>query len=251
MIRPEERAPFTFHLAELRDRLIVCLIAIGIGFAISYNYSQQLFEIMARPMTQAMPPGTTFVFTGAAEALFTYLKISLLAGVVLVSPVIIYEIWAFVAPGLYQHERRWIIPIVFFSTIFFLSGIIFGYYIVLPVGFKFFLSFATDIIRPLPSMREYFSFVFRFLLAFGLVFEMPIAIFFLSKMGVVDAKMLSTYRKYSILLIFIAAAILTPTPDVFSQLLMAGPMMVLYEVGIVVARVFGKKKVGAMESIPG
>lgn len=242
MIRSEERLPFTAHLEELRDRLIICLIAIGIGFSLSYYYSQRLFEILAMPLLQAMPPGTTFVFTGLVEAFFTYLKISLLAGIVLASPVIIYEVWAFIAPGLYEHERRWVIPIVFFSTIFFVLGVLFGYYVVFPVGFQYFLSFATDTIRPLPSMREYFSFVTRFLLAFGLVFELPIFIFFLAKLGIVDAKMLSAYRKYSILLIFIAAAILTPTPDAFSQLLMAGPMLVLYEVGVVVARVFGKRK---------
>lgn len=244
MIRSEERLPFTTHLAELRDRLIICLIAIGIGFSLSYYYSQRLFEILARPLVQAMPPGTTFIFTGLVEAFFTYLKISLVAGIVLASPVIIYEIWAFIAPGLYEQERRWVIPIVFFSTIFFALGVLFGYYVVFPVGFQYFLSFATDTIRPLPSMREYFSFVTRFLLAFGLVFELPVFIFFLAKLGIVDAKMLSAYRKYSILLIFIAAAILTPTPDAFSQLLMAGPMLVLYEVGVVVARVFGKRTAG-------
>ncbi|MBI5286461.1 MAG: twin-arginine translocase subunit TatC [Deltaproteobacteria bacterium] len=242
MIRPDERVPFTSHLVELRNRLIVCLVAIGIGFSISYYFYKDIFDLLARPLVQAMPPGSTLVYTGIVEAFFTYLKVSLLAGVILASPVIIYEIWAFITPGLYEHERPWIIPVVFFSTLFFASGVVFGYYVVFPVAFEYFLSFATDTIRPLPSMREYFSFVIRFLLAFGLVFELPVFIFFLARFGIVDAHMLSAYRKYSVLLIFIAAAILTPTPDIISQFLMAGPMLVLYEVGVIVARVFGKKK---------
>lgn len=243
LTKPEDKLSFTHHLAELRKRLIVCCIAIGIGFGISYYYSQELFTFLSRPLLDAMPQGSAFlVFTGIIEPFWTYLKIALIGGIFLASPVIFYQIWLFIAPGLYETEKKWVTPIVISATVLFIGGALFGYYVVFPVGFKYFLSFSTDALKPMLSMNEYFSFVSKFLLAFGAVFEMPILIFFLARIGIVDAKMLSKYRKYSILLIFIIAAILTPTPDVFSQFLMAAPMMVLYEVGVILARLFGKKR---------
>ena len=243
MIKSEEKLPFTHHLAELRKRLIVCFIAVGIGFGISYYFSLELFAFLSRPLFDAMPEASVFmVFTGVVEPFFTYLKISLLAGIFLASPVLIHQIWLFITPGLHEGEKKWVIPIVVSGFILFIGGAMFGYYLVIPIGFKYFLSFATDSLKPMLSMNEFFSFMMKFLLAFGVVFEMPLVIFFLARLGIVDAKMLSKYRKYSILLIFIAAAILTPTPDVFSQFLMAAPMMVLYEIGVILARLFGKKK---------
>lgn len=236
----DSKMPFTSHLVELRKRLIVSVVAVIIGFAASYTYSDELFRILARPL----PANTPFVFTRLIEPFFTYMKVSLLSGIILSSPVLIYQIWAFIAPGLHENERKWVWPIVISSVILFIGGILFCYFIVLPVGFPFFLSFATDTLHPMLSMDEYFSFITKFLLAFGIVFEIPLFILFLSLLGVVNAKMLSAYRKYAILAIFIVAAILTPTPDAFSQILMAGPMMLLYEVGIIVARVFGKKATG-------
>jgi sec-independent protein translocase protein TatC len=229
--------PFTSHLVELRKRLIVSVVSVIIGFAASYTYSDELFRILARPL----PANTPFVFTRLIEPFFTYMKVSLLSGIFLSSPVLIYQIWAFIAPGLHENERKWVWPIVISSVILFIGGTLFCYFIVLPAGFPFFLSFQTDTLHPMLSMDEYFSFITKFLLAFGIVFEIPLFILFLSLLGVVNAKMLSAYRKYAILAIFIIAAILTPTPDAFSQILMAGPMMVLYEIGIIVARVFGKK----------
>ncbi|MBI3398437.1 MAG: twin-arginine translocase subunit TatC [Deltaproteobacteria bacterium] len=238
-MQQDQKMPFTFHLVELRKRLIISIIAIAIGFGVSYNYSDELFKILAKPL----PPNTAFAFTRLIEPFFTYLKVSLLTGIFLASPVLLYEVWAFIAPGLHENEGRWVLPIVSSSIVLFIGGVLFGYFLVLPFGYTYFLSFATDTIHPMLSMDEYFSFTTKFLLAFGLVFEMPLFILFLSLLGIVDAKMLSTYRKYAILAIFIAAAILTPTPDAFSQILMAVPMMVLYEVGVIVARVFGKEKI--------
>lgn len=237
-MQQDDKMPFTFHLVELRKRLIRSVIAIIVGFGVSYNYSEELFKILAKPL----PPGTTFSFIRLIEPFFTYMKVSLLTGIFLASPVLIYEIWAFIAPGLHEKEKKWVWPIVFFSSVLFMGGVIFGYFLVLPFGYSYFLGFATDTIRPMLSMDEYFSFTTKFLLAFGLVFEMPLFILFLSLLGIVDAKMLSTYRKYAILAIFIIAAILTPTPDAFSQILMAAPMLVLYEVGIIMAKIFGKKR---------
>lgn len=236
-MQQEQKIPFTSHLEELRKRLMVSVTAVLLCSALAYAFSDKLFMILAKPL----PPNTNFAFIRLVEPFFTYLKVSLLTGIFLSSPVIIYQIWAFIAPGLHENERKWVWPIVISSVILFIGGVLFCYFIVLPVGFPFFLSFATDTIRPMLSMDEYFSFITKFLLAFGIVFEIPLFILFLSLLGIVDAKMLSAYRKYAILGIFIVAAILTPTPDAFSQLLMAGPMMLLYEVGIIVARIFGKK----------
>lgn len=238
-MQQEQKMPFTSHLVELRKRLIVSIIAVAIGFGISYNYSNELFTILAKPL----PPHTTFAFTRLIEPFFTYLKVSLLTGIFLSSPVLIYEVWAFIAPGLQENERKWVLPIVSSSVVLFIGGVLFGYFLVLPFGYTYFLSFSTDTIHPMLSMDEYFSFTTKFLLAFGIVFELPLFILFLARLGIVDAKMLSVYRKYAVLVIFIAAAILTPTPDAFSQILMAAPMMVLYEVGIIAARIFGKKRI--------
>jgi sec-independent protein translocase protein TatC len=238
-MQQDDKMPFTFHLVELRKRLIRSVIAIAVGFGVSYSYSEELFKILAKPL----PPGTTFSFIRLVEPFFTYMKVSLLTGIFLASPVLIYEIWAFIAPGLHAKEKKWVWPIVFSSSVLFMGGVIFGYFLVLPFGYSYFLSFSTDTIKPMLSMDEYFSFTTKFLLAFGIVFELPLFILFLAMLGVVDAKMLSKYRKYAILVIFITAAILTPTPDAFSQILMAAPMLVLYEVGIIMARIFGKKRI--------
>lgn len=243
MIKSDEKLSFTLHLVELRKRLIICVVAVGIGFIISYYFSQELFTFLTKPLLDAMPQGSTFLtFTGVVEPFFTYLKISLIGGIFLASPVIFYQVWLFIAPGLYESERKWAVPLIISATVLFTGGALFGYYVVFPVGFKYFLSFATDTLKPMLSMSEYFSFVAKFLLAFGTVFQMPLLIFFLARLGIVDVRMFSKYRKYAVLLIFIAAAILTPTPDVFSQILMAAPMIVLYEVGIILARLFGKKR---------
>ena len=169
------------------------------------------------------------------------MKVSFLAGVILGSPVIIYQFWVFVAPGLYQKERRYLVPIVLLSVVFFVGGALFCFFVVFPFGIKFFLSFATDVIQPLLSMKEYLSFASKMLLAFGLIFELPLVLIFLAKLGIVSVDFLRKNRKYAILLIFIVAAILTP-PDVVSQILMGIPLMILYEISIIGAMVFGKKK---------
>jgi len=237
-MQQEYKMPFTSHLAELRKTLIVSVIAVAIGFAVSYNYSKELFMLLAKPL----PPNTSFAFTRLIEPFFTYLKVSLLTGIFLASPVLIYEIWVFIAPGLHENERKWVWPIVFSSTALFIGGVLFGYFLVLPFGYSYFLSFSSDTIKPMLSMDEYFSFTTKFLLAFGLVFEMPLFILFLSLLGIVNAKMLSAYRKYAVIAIFIIAAVLTPTPDAFSQILMAAPMLVFYEAGIILARIFERKR---------
>jgi sec-independent protein translocase protein TatC len=237
----DDKIPFTEHLDELRKRLIVCFVAIGVGFLISYGFKEKLFEVLTRPLVSVMKSGDTLIFTGLPEAFFTYLKVSFLSGVGLATPVILYEFWMFVAPGLYAKERKVLIPVVLLSTLFFVGGALFGYFVVFPFGFKFFMSFATETIRPLPSMREYLSFASKLLLAFGLVFELPLVITFLARLGIVSVDFLKKNRKYAILVFFTVAAILTP-PDVVTQILMAIPLIALYEISIIGAKIFSKKE---------
>jgi sec-independent protein translocase protein TatC len=240
----DSKLPFTVHLEELRKRLITSFIAVGIGFIVSYGFKEYLFTILVHPLVKVMKPGDNLIFTGLPEAFFTYLKVAFLAGLMVSAPVIIYQFWMFVAPGLYDREKRLMLPIVFLSSIFFIGGALFGYFIVFPWGFKFFLGFATETIRPMPSMKEYLGFSAKLLLAFGLVFELPLVITFLARLGIVSVDFLKKNRKYALLLFFVGAALLTP-PDVVTQIMMALPLMVLYEISIIGARVFGKKKPAA------
>ena len=237
----DDKLPFTGHLDELRRRLIACFIAVAIGFAACYAFKERMFEILVAPLSSVMAEGDTLIFTGLPEAFFTYLKVALLGGIMLAAPVIFYEFWMFVSPGLYQKEKRLLVPVVFLSSLFFIGGALFGYFIVFPWGFKFFLGFASETIKPMPSMKEYLSFSSKMLLAFGLVFELPLVLTFLARLGVVSVDFLKKYRKYALLIFFTGAAILTP-PDVVTQIMMALPLMVLYEISIIGARIFGKKK---------
>ena len=240
MSEGEEKLPLTEHLEELRKRLIRCVIAVFLGFVIAYIFKEQLFDILTAPLINVMRPGDTLIFTGIPEAFFTYLKVSLLAGLFLAAPFLTYQFWMFVAPGLYQHEKKVMIPIIVVSTFFFVGGALFGYFVVFPVGFKFLLGFASETIQPFPSMREYLGFSSKLLFAFGVVFELPIVITFLARLGIVTVPFLRKNRKYAILLFFICAALLTP-PDVVTQSLLALPMIVLYEISILGAYAFGKK----------
>jgi len=237
----DEKQPFLSHLEELRERLIKCAISIGIGFVISYIFAKDLFKILVSPLTNNLPEGDGLIFTNLPEMFFAYLKTAFIAGILLASPVIFYQMWKFIAPGLYQNEKKYVIPFVIFSTLLFVGGGLFGYFIVFPFGFRFFLGYANEYITALPSVKEYFSFSSKLLLAFGVVFELPVVIYFLSKIGLVTVDFLRRNRKYAILLTFIAGSILTP-PDIVTQIMMAGPLILLYEIGIIIAMIAGKKK---------
>ncbi len=238
----EKRLPLTSHLQELRKRLIFSFIAIGIGFILCYAFSDSLFDILAKPLLKVMPKGGSLIFISVAEAFFTYMKVGFIGGIILASPVVLYQVWAFVTPGLYKHEKKYVVPFVFLGSFFFALGIFFGYFVALPVAFKFLLGYATDFIKPMPNMKEYLSFTMKFLLVFGLVFEFPVVLLILARIGVIDAKMLAKQRKYAILLIFVFAAVVTP-PDVISQVITALPLIGLYELSILLSRLFGKKSV--------
>jgi sec-independent protein translocase protein TatC len=163
----EKKLPLTSHLQELRKHFL-SFIAVGVGFALCYALADSLFNILAAPLLKMMPPGGSLIFTSVAEAFFTYMKVAFIAGLMLSSPFVLYQIWAFVAPGLYRNEKRYVIPFVLAGSCFFAFGILFGYYVAIPVGFKFLLGYATDVIKPMPSMKEYLSFSIKFLLALAL-----------------------------------------------------------------------------------
>lgn len=242
MSENEDKSPFTEHLGELRDRLVRAFIAVGIGFVCAYFFKEKLFEILTAPLVEAMSEAgnAKLIFTGLPEAFFTYLKVSLLTGIIAATPVLFYEFWMFVSPGLYRDEKKYLIPIVLLSICFFVMGSSFGYFIVFPYGFKFFLGFATDTIHAMPSMKEYLSFASKMLLAFGFVFELPLVLTFMAKMGLVSVDFLKKNRKYALLVFFVGAALITP-PDVVTQIMMALPLMILYEISIIGARIFGKR----------
>ena len=236
----DEKMPLTAHLDELRKRLIASFVAMGVGFAICYAFKERLFLFLARPLEERLPEGSTLQYISIPEAFLTYLKLSLFGGFVIAMPVIFYEIWRFVAPGLYEREKRYFVPFVLFSMIFFLGGASFCYFVVFPFVFQFFMSFSDDSLLAMPAIRQYLSFATRLLLAFGLVFEMPIFFFFLGRIGLVSYKGLARQRRLAVVLVFLGAALLTP-PDVVSQLMLAGPLMILFELSIQIVRITGKR----------
>lgn len=231
----DAKQPFMSHLEELRKRLIRSFLAVGVAFCGAFYFAKDLFNLLMRPLLKVLPKGQTLIFTGLTEMFFTYLKAAFVAGVLIASPVIFYQAWKFIAPGLYRNEKRYILPFVISSTILFVGGALFGYFIVFPYGFQFFLGYQTNLIRAMPSVKEYFSLATMLLLAFGIVYELPVVMFFLTKIGIVTVPFLKKNRKYAILISFIVGAILTP-PDPGTQCMMAIPLIALYEIGIIVAR---------------
>ncbi len=238
----DDKIPFTAHLDELRTRLIRCSIAVLIGTVVAYAFKEKLFDILTRPLIQALPPEGKIIYTGLPEAFFTYFKVAFITGLLAAAPVIIYQFWMFVAPGLYKKERLFLAPIILVSLLFFAGGALFGYFFVLPVGYKFFIGFTSDTIQAMPSMKEYLSLTSKMLLAFGFAFELPIVLTGMAALGVITPSFLKKNRKYAIVLAFIIGAVLTPSPDVVSQVMMAVPLMILYELSIIGARIFGRKK---------
>jgi len=236
----DEKQPLTTHLEELRKRLIVSCIAILVGFGISYFFKEQLFDFLTRPLVKMLPEGSSIQYIGIPEAFLTYLKICLFSGLLMAMPVILYEVWKFVTPGLYKQEKRYVIPFILFSTTFFFAGAAFCYFTVFPFVFHFFMGFSDESLRAMPAVKQYLSFITRLLIAFGLVFEMPVFFFFLGRLGLVTYKGLARQRRIALVLVFVAAALLTP-PDIVSQLMLAGPLLILFEVSIQVIRITGRK----------
>jgi sec-independent protein translocase protein TatC len=245
MASDDHTMPLTGHLEELRWRLIRSLLAVGIAFLPCYFFANVLFQFLTRPLHLAASEQLTLIGTGVVEAFFTKLKVSFIAALFLAIPVVLYQVWQFVAPGLYTHEKRYVWPFIGFGSLFFLLGAGFCYEVVLPVAYTFFLQeYQTIGVQAALRISEYLSFTSRMLLAFGVTFELPILAFFFSRVGLITHSTLLGFFRYAVLVIFILAAMLTPGPDVASQLLLAGPLLLLYGVSIGVAYVFGKEKKG-------
>ncbi|MCF8064872.1 MAG: twin-arginine translocase subunit TatC, partial [Desulfarculaceae bacterium] len=237
----DSRMPFLSHLEELRSCLVRSAIAVGVCFLGTYIFKEELYQGLARPLKAAMPPDAKLIYTAPAEASFTYLKIALLAAIVVACPVIFHQFWRFIAPGLYDHERKAVWPFVLVSSVLFIVGAVFCYMMVFPYAFQFFMSFATDDIVPMLSLKSYLSFSATLLFAFGVIFEMPLVLVFLGRIGVVSAKGLKKNRKYAILIMFVAGAMFTP-PDVVTQVMMAVPLIILYEISVWMVMATEKKK---------
>jgi sec-independent protein translocase protein TatC len=234
----DKRLPITEHLAELRTRIFRVLLAWVIGTALAWNFSEQIFRWLLEPAVAALGAERKLQAIAPTEIFFTYLKCAVLAGFIFALPVIFWQLWAFVAPGLYDSERNTILPFVSVSTLLFAGGAIFGYTQVFPLMFGFFTSFDSDFVVSAWTMREVFGLTTRMFLAFGVAFELPIFVLFLSLAGVVDARTLWRGTPYAVLGVFVLAAILTP-PDWVSQVLLAVPMVGLYLIGVGVAFLFG------------
>lgn len=240
-------APITEHLAELRTRIIRLLVAWIIGAVAAWSFAEEIFGLLLAPAVEALgPDGGTLQAIAPTEIFFTYLKCALLAGFVFALPVIFWQIWAFVAPGLYANEKKVVIPFVALSTLLFAGGAFFGYTVVFPIVFQFFTGFDSAFVVSAWTMREVFSFTTRLFIAFGIAFELPVAIFFLTLSGVVNARQLLSGTPYAVLGVFVMAAILTP-PDWISQVFLAVPMIILYLVGVGVSWIFGRQRDRARE----
>lgn len=237
----EAKLPLISHLEELKTRLIRSLIALGTGFFVCYALKDYLFTIITRPLIKVLPEGAHLIFISPPEAFITYIKIAFYFGLFISSPYIFLQVWKFVSPGLYDNEKKYIVPFFIFSSLLFLLGALFCYFFVLPLAFKFFLTFTSEFLKPMFAVKDYLSLSLKLIFLFGLSFELPVFIFFLAKVGIVDAPFLSRHRRYAILIIFIVAAILTP-PDVVSQIMMAVPLMGLYEISIYLAKYAKKEK---------
>jgi len=239
----DAKMPLTAHLEELRWRILKGLVAVTVAFIGAYNFADHLFRFLTRPLIADHPGPVELIGTGVTEAFFTKLKVSLIAAVFAASPVLFYQAWKFVAPGLYDQEKRYARPFVVAATFFFVLGAAFCYSIVFPVGYAFFLAeYETIGVAPAIRISEYLSFSARMLLAFGVTFELPVVTFFAARVGVVTHHTMIHYARYAVLVIFIIAAVLTPGPDVASQMLMAGPLLILYALSIGVAYLFAKPR---------
>ena len=243
---------FLEHLDELRKRLINIVYALIAGCVVAYIFIGKLFDFIMKPMYQMLPHDAVggagkLMYTAGSEPFMLYVKIGFLTGIFIASPLILWQIWKFIAPGLYSHEKKFAIPFVFMSTIFFVAGGLFAHYVAFPVTWLFFNSFSTDYMIFMPKVDEAFSLYTKMLLGFGVIFEMPTLVFFLARMGVVTAGFLLKYFKYAFLIIFIIAAVISPGTDMMSQIVMAVPMLGLYIVSIAIAFIFQKKRIPATD----
>jgi sec-independent protein translocase protein TatC len=237
----EAQETFLSHLIELRERLVRSLVAVGILFIPAFIYSAELYDLLAIPLVAALPQGSRMIATGVITPFLIPMKIAAMAAFLVALPYLLYEAWAFVAPGLYAHEKRLVLPLVVSSTLLFFAGMAFCYFIVFARVFTFIATFAPKSVSVAPDIEAYFNFVLGMFIAFGLAFEVPVVVVVLAMTGIISVEQLREFRGYVIVAIFIVAAIVTP-PDVVSQISLAVPMCLLYEVGIFFATFVEKRR---------
>ncbi len=237
----ETRLPLTEHLEELRNRVIRALGAVGIGAAVCYAWKEDLYGALLRPLLIQLPPDSHLIFTELTEAFLTYFKVALLGGFILASPIVSYQIWRFVSPGLYRKERRIVLVFSLWSTIAFLAGMTFAYFVAIPGIFSFLMSFGRSIIVPMPSMKDSLSLILRMLLIFGAMFELPLVLYLGGRAGILTPDLLRRGRKIAAVSVLLLAALLTP-PDAVSQLIVSVPLYVLYEAGIVLCALGARRR---------
>ena len=233
---------FLDHLDELRKRIVWAVVAVFVGVIISFFFINDIFDFIMKPLQAMLPPGGTLVYTDPAEAFMLNIKIALIAGLIIASPAVFAQLWLFIAPGLYSHEKKWAIPFIVMSSLGFVGGAAFSHYVVFPLTWRFFASFTSDILTFMPRVEPAFSVYLRMVLAFGVVFQMPTLVLFLARMGMLTARFMIKNFKYAVLLIIIISAVITPDGGGVSLVAMSGPLVVLYVFSIGLAWMFGKKK---------
>jgi sec-independent protein translocase protein TatC len=256
MAEEELRMSFWSHLTELRKRIVYTAIAVGVGFAVCFTYSEDILAVLLLPMNASMTfqasfpffhfePHTTtqeLYFTTLTEPFMSHLKIGFVSGLMLVIPVVLLQIWKFISPGLMPRERKYAGQFVFFSTLFFAVGVLFCFFVLLPMAIPFLVTYKTEHLKPIIKLGDYIDFTLKFMLGSGAVFELPLIMMILGRMGIINVDSLTKFRKYAFLIAFVLGGLLTPTPDAFNMTLMSLPIYVLYEVGILGVRFFGKKR---------
>ena len=242
MPRPNpDKMSFLEHLEELRIRLVHSAVALTLAFALCWNWHEELFHFLTGPLRKGFPD-IKFIFTGPSEAFVLYMKMAFFVGIFVAAPYILWQVWAFIAPGLYAHEKGYVYPFIFFGTLLFVGGGLFGHYILFPVTFSFLGGYGGQDMTFMPKVDEYFTVYSWFLLGLGLVFQIPIVVFVLSRIGIVTPGFLLRQFKFAVLGAFIISAVITPTADIVNQTLLAVPMMGLYLLGVLIAFLFGRKR---------
>jgi sec-independent protein translocase protein TatC len=242
MARPHpDKMSFLEHLEELRGRLVRSIIGLCVGALVCWTWHLEIFHFLTQPLRR-VSPDVKFIYTGPSEGFLLYMKMSFFVGIFLAAPYVLYQAWAFIAPGLYKHEKAWAIPFVIMGSFFFAGGALFGHYFLFPVTFRFLGQFGGEDMEFLPKVDQYFTFYSWFLLGLGAVFQTPVVIFVLSRIGLVTPRLLLRAWKWAVLGSFIISAVITPTTDAVTQALLAGPMIGLYAIGVVVAWLFGRPR---------
>ncbi len=228
--------PLWEHLDELRGGLIRSLIVIALGFVVAYAYAERIMWFLEQPILGLLPAGEGLYYTGLTDKFMTYLKVSFLSAILLVSPYLLYEVWRFVSPGLLRNEKRFMVPFLFLGSFSFFAGLAFAFYLVIPIGYEFLLNFGSPTEKAIITLNSYFSLTLKLMLAMGLVFELPVVLMLLGKFGIIDAHFLAKHRRYAFLICSVVAAVATPTPDAVTMLIVLIPLYTLYELGVVGVR---------------